>query len=62
MEGAKTEGEGLREGGCGGGEGVEAFAPPPPALPPPPPSFLSGSSVQTCCSVESEPSSSDSYP
>lgn len=23
---------------------------------------LSGSSVQTCCSVESEPSSSDSYP
>lgn len=25
-------------------------------------SVLSGSSVQTCCSVESEPSSSDSYP
>lgn len=34
------------------GERVEAFAF----------SVLSGSSVQTCCSVESKPSSSDSYP
>lgn len=57
MEGARgrqrhREGEREQERESERGERVEAFAF----------SVLSGSSVQTCCSVESKPSSSDSYP